>query len=281
VLLSRLCRQVAVAAAVALGFTLGLAAPAAANAGAGQSDRADHDGVAYVALGDSYAAGLGAGRPRNACGQTNGGYPALWAHSAPAPVSLRLAACAGASTGDVLAHQVRWLGPHTSLVSITVGANDLHVFAVLRACLDPAGLLACLAGNAAIDAALATTVPVAIRTLLGAVADAAPDAAVVLTGYPLPFAARGACPGVEVARALRDRANEVMARLNAVLASEARRAGVRFADVARAFAGHSLCSVRPWLIGVEGLRNGTVLHPTAAGQARGYLPAFAARVDLR
>jgi lysophospholipase L1-like esterase len=264
-LFSTLFRSAAVATA-ALAVGAGAATPA-------QAAPINHI-IEYVALGDSYAAGLGATRALNACGQTDRGYPFLWAHAVPAAVSMRLSACAGATAHDVSQFQLARLSRTTDLVSVTVGANDLNVFGVLRSCMDPRGVVACAAGNGAIEQALTTTLRPDVRRMLRAVTTAAPHANVVLTGYPLPFENTANCPGVDVPRDLRTRADNVIARLNALLADQARRSRVRFADVARDFAGHGLCSSRPWLIGEEGLRDRTVLHPTATGQARGYLPSF-------
>src|SRR5687767_7461868 len=57
--------------------------------------------VNYVALGDSYASGLGTGSYDGASGSCKRGplaYPALWA-AATAPTSFKSVACSGAKTG--------------------------------------------------------------------------------------------------------------------------------------------------------------------------------------
>ena len=45
-----------------------------------------------------------------------------------------------------------------------------------------------------------------------------------------------------------------------------------FADVRPAFAGHEICDSSSWLNSVDWFDLGTSYHPTAAGQADGYLP---------
>ena len=111
--------------------------------------------------------------------------------------------------------------------------------------------------------------------MIRTVTTTAPNARVVITGYPLPFARSRQCPSVPVTARMRARANQVVSRLNAAIAAAAGRNRIRYVDVEQTFAEHGLCSRNPWLIGTEGLRDNRVLHPTAVGQARGYLPAIA------
>ncbi len=60
--------------------------------------------VNYVALGDSYSPGVGAGSTSGSCGQSPNAYPALWA-TANSPASFTFAACSGATTRDVISGQ--------------------------------------------------------------------------------------------------------------------------------------------------------------------------------
>jgi lysophospholipase L1-like esterase len=262
-------RVVAVCAAVALTAT-GWAAPATAVAVSVAPAP-----LQYVALGDSYAAGFGAEPTRDGCGRTSAAYPALLARETRGAVALRNAACVGATTADVTHRQVSALNARTGLVTITAGANDLQLERVLRSCANAATMIDCRAGNAAIDRKLARTMPRDLGRMIRAVTAAAPEARVVVTGYPLPFARTRQCATVPVSARLRTRANQVIQRLNSSLAAAAAHHRVRFVDVEQSFAGHSLCNARPWLIGTEGMRNNTAMHPTATGHARGYLPAVA------
>src|SRR6201999_4580920 len=79
--------------------------------------------VHYVALGDSYSSGVGAGSTSGSCSQSPNAYPALWA-KANAPASFTFAACSGATTTDVINTQLSSLSAATTLVSITIGGND-------------------------------------------------------------------------------------------------------------------------------------------------------------
>ncbi|MFI2274412.1 MULTISPECIES: SGNH/GDSL hydrolase family protein [Catenuloplanes] len=253
------------AVAVALLATAGFGAPARAGAALPTVD--------YVALGDSYAAGVGAGTPLDACRNTAGAYSRLWAAADAKQVRLTGAACSGGKAADVLTAAAA-ISDETDLVSITAGANDLGVTGAFAACMTPGREADCAAAQAAIETALQTTLPAAVGTVLTTVKEKAPKAKVVLTGYPQPFSPAGTCTGPNIPVEIRALGNRVMAGLNAVLAAQAKLAGVAYVDVEDAFAGHEICSAAPWVVGVEGQADGTILHPNLAGQTEGYLPPF-------
>ncbi|HVK45990.1 MAG TPA: GDSL-type esterase/lipase family protein, partial [Micropruina sp.] len=77
----------------------------------------------YVALGDSFAAGYGAGIPSGACGRSSFGYPSLIAKIGH--LDLTLAACSGATMADVARTQLSALTDGTDFVTIQVGGNDV------------------------------------------------------------------------------------------------------------------------------------------------------------
>lgn len=260
-------RVVAVCATVAMTAT-GWAAPATAVA-----VTIAPAPLQYVALGDSYAAGFGSAPTRDDCGRTTVAYPALLARETNGKVAFRNAACTGATTADVI-RQATTLTARTGLVTITAGANDLRFRQVLAACANAATAAACRRGDATVDRRL-KALPRDLTRMIRAVTTAAPDARVVVTGYPLPFAKARSCPSVPLSAKVRARANQVVTGLNRALVAAAARNRVRYVDVDKEFAGHALCSTRPWLVGTSGLRDNTALHPTATGHARGYLPVVA------
>ncbi|GIF39296.1 SGNH/GDSL hydrolase family protein [Actinoplanes xinjiangensis] len=261
-------RVVAVCATVALTATA-WAAPATAVAVSVAPSP-----LQYVALGDSYAAGFGAAPTSDACGRSAAAYPALLAREAHGGIAVRNAACVGATTADVI-RQSSALSPRTGLVTITAGANDLPLKQLLESCMNRFSAVACQDGTLTINRRLVTALPRDLNRMLRTVTTAAPNARVIVTGYPLPFAKSRQCPAVPVTARMRVRANQVVSRLNAAIAAAANRNRVRYVDVQPGFAAHGLCSRKPWLVGAEGMRDDRVLHPTATGQARGYLPAVA------
>jgi lysophospholipase L1-like esterase len=230
--------------------------------------------VNYVALGDSYAAGVGGGTETTECRRTEGAYAQRWAARKPDSVALTVAACSGATSLDVMANQLASLGPNTDLVSITIGGNDLELFSAMRVCADPQQAAACTARIDAINDAMVNTLPARVGKLLAAMAARAPKAKLVVAGYPLVFTDVAECPAFAVSKTLRDTANTVLTALNGVLAAQAKLVSATYVDIAAAFAGHGLCSTEPWIVGMEGLNQNTILHPSPRGYNDGYAAAI-------
>jgi lysophospholipase L1-like esterase len=89
--------------------------------------------VHYVALGDSYSSGVGAGGTSGSCAQSPNAYPALWT-KANSPASFTFAACSGARASDVISSQLSSLTASTTLVSITIGGNDSGFSSIMETC---------------------------------------------------------------------------------------------------------------------------------------------------
>ena len=96
----------------------------------------------YAALGDSYAAGDGAGSskllPRFdiTCGRFSEAYPVWIANNTDVPISeygFQNLACGGASSLSMLFSQVPKIDD-ADIVTVTVGGNEVDFFAVLNAC---------------------------------------------------------------------------------------------------------------------------------------------------
>ncbi|GHH75042.1 lipase 1 [Streptomyces sulfonofaciens] len=255
--------------ALALAFTL-TGAPAA-----------DATAVApggYVALGDSYSSGVGAGGYDGASGdclRSTVAYPRLWA-SAHSPSSFDFTACSGARTDDVVAGQLGPLGPGTGLVSITVGGNDAGFADVMTTCvLQPES--SCLARLDEADAYIGSTLPGRLDEVYAAIAARAPAAHVVVLGYPRLYRLGGDCAS-ELSETERTAINKAADRLNGVTAERAAGHGFTFGDVTTAFTGHEICSGNEWLHSVDWLDAGQSYHPTARGQSGGYLPVLTSAV---
>jgi lysophospholipase L1-like esterase len=230
--------------------------------------------VNYVALGDSYSAGVGAGSESGSCDRSPNAYPALWA-KANSPASFKFAACSGARTGDVISKQLSALSPATTLVSIAIGGNDVGFSSIMQTCvLDSTS--SCQTAVAAGEKYANHTLPGLLdKTLAGIRADA-PSAKVVVLDYP-DFYDLSAwfCLGLSSAdhRALDNGVDD----LDGVVKAAAARAGDTFADVRSQFSGHELCDGSGWLHSVT-WPIGDSYHPTATGQRNGYLPVFSATV---
>lgn len=227
----------------------------------------------YVALGDSYSSGVGAGSYLSSsgdCKRSTKAYPYLWA-AANSPSSFTFTACSGARTGDVLANQLGPLGPGTGLVSVSVGGNDAGFADVMTTCVLQSDS-SCLARINTAKAYVDSTLPGRLDEVYSAISTKAPAAHVVVLGYPRFYQLGGTCPGLSQAK--RSAINNASDYLNTAIAKRAADHGFTFGDVRSAFTGHELCSGSAWLHSLNLLNVGESYHPKAAGQSGGYLPVF-------
>lgn len=227
----------------------------------------------YVALGDSYSSGVGAGSYDSAsgsCKRSSKAYPALWA-AAHSPSSFQFTACSGARTGDVVSGQLGPLNSSTGLVSITIGGNDAGFGDTMTTCALQ-GESACLARIAQARTYIDHTLPGQLDTVYHAIGQKAPNAQVVVLGYPHFYKLNGSC-SVGISEKSRAAINAAADDINGVTAKRAADHGFRFADVNTTFAGHEICSGSSWLHSVT-FPVDESYHPTAAGQSGGYLPVF-------
>ncbi|BDZ53868.1 GDSL-type esterase/lipase family protein [Agromyces marinus] len=217
----------------------------------------------YVALGDSYAAGQGAGLPLDACLRSEAAYPVLL-DAVPRTNLLRQPACSGATISDVAETQLSQVNRGTTLVTITVGGNDLDVGGILQVCAPDPNSGACAAAVLQAQQLLASGVIAQDLTgLLLAIAERSPRARIIVTDYPVPFVA-----GLS---ALTDSVNQATLALDAQIAAAASAAASAGADVdatslAFAYTGHRVGDAVPWL-GADLNDPLAFLHPTTAGQA--------------
>ena len=233
--------------------------------------------VNYVALGDSYSSGVGAGdyiSSSGSCQRSTQAYPEQWA-DANAPASFVSVACSGATTADVLNSQVSALSTSTTLVSITIGGNDAGFSSVMETCVFLPTRL-CLNAVAAAESFIATQLPGRLDQTLQTIAADAPNATVVVLDYPdlYDLSKSGTCIGLSTSDriALDQGADE----LDSVIQTAAQANNDTFADVRGQFAGHEICDSNSWLHSVDIFAISSSYHPTAAGQELGYQPVFTA-----
>ena len=238
------------------------------------------DPVNYVALGDSYSSGVGAGDyiwASGSCDRSAKAYPEQWA-DANSPTSFVSAACSGATTADVLSSQVSALSASTTLVSITIGGNDAGFSSVMETCVFLPTRL-CLNAVAAAETFIGSQLQGRLDQVLQAITADAPNAKVVVLDYPQLYdmSKSGFCLGLSTSDrvALNGGADD----LDAIIQLAAQDNHDTFADVRQQFSGHEICDSDSWLHSVDIFAISSSYHPTAAGQDRGYLPVFAAEAD--
>ncbi|MGW6577667.1 SGNH/GDSL hydrolase family protein [Streptomyces sp. NPDC054945] len=242
--------------------------------GAGQAAATARADFGYVALGDSYSSGVGAGNYDGAsgdCKRTTRAYPALWA-AAHSPQTFSFTACSGARTGDVLSGQLAPLNSGTDLVSITIGGNDAGFSDVMTTCVLQSESTCVSRVNQA-KAYVDATLPGRLDQVYNAISSRSPGAHVVVLGYPRFYKLNGTCT-TGLTEGERTAINGAADHLNAAIAKRAADHGFTFASVAGTFTGHEICSGNAWLHSVNWLNIGESYHPTAAGQSGGYLPVF-------
>jgi lysophospholipase L1-like esterase len=234
--------------------------------------------VGYVALGDSYSSGLGAGSyisSSGSCDRSTNAYPERWA-AANSPASFVSVACAGATTSDVISGQVSALRPGTTLVSITIGGNDAGFSSVMETCVLHS-TSTCLSAVATASDFVTKHLPARLTSTLQAIRQHAPRARIVVLGYPdlYDLSKSGSCIGLSTQdrTALNSGADALDSALGAAVTAAADR-NIVYADVRGQFAGRVICDSGSWLHSVDLLAISSSYHPTASGQKLGYQPVF-------
>jgi lysophospholipase L1-like esterase len=278
----------AVGAALALGSVL----PAAALAGGTRAVRAPSVLAGpFVALGDSYASGNLI--PASPVGSPAGCLRSSHNYSADAAAALHVsryidATCTGAKLANMTAPesvpfgtdppQLNALAANDSVVTITMGGNDIGFASILVTC----GLLSVTnpwgnpcqrhytsGGTDRIAAAIKAEAP-KIGASLQDIRARAPHARVLLVGYPdvLPNAGHGCFPVVPFAHGDVPYLRGLEIGLNRMLANEAAADNVTFVDTYTATVGHDACSPED-VRDVEGLIPASLaypFHPNRRGQ---------------
>ncbi|HEV7648786.1 MAG TPA: SGNH/GDSL hydrolase family protein [Actinophytocola sp.] len=253
-----------IAAFVAVATAAGIAVPAfAAEAAPGK----------YVALGDSYASGLGAGDYGDSgdCKRSANAAPVLWANS-HGPSAFDFAACSGAVTSDVLNNQISAVTADTELVTIAIGGNDAGFADVMTDC-NLGSDDSCVSRNQEAQAFAQSELPGRLNSVYSAIRGAAPSARVVVLGYPHIYQLGGEC-SVGLSETKRAAINQSADVLADVTSSAASGAGFDFVDGRTAFAGHEICaSGEAWLHSIT-FPIDESYHPTTGGQSGGYFQAL-------
>lgn len=248
----------------------------------------DRGSIDYVALGDSYAAGVGAPPDLDpACGISSLGYPGLLDERRRIDLEANRA-CSGDTIAQVFA-ELDHLNAGTDLVTLTVGGNDVQYLNVILACGQGAQI--CMQ---TVDATLAlaqTDLGPGLAALYANIRAKAPYAKVVVTGYPHLFSPEfgttftfpavdpatgnpvlgpdGAPVTLSLTPTEQQILNEGTDILNDIIRTRARAAGFTYVDVVDRFEGHGLGSPRPW---IQPFTDPAALHPNEKGYKKGYLP---------
>jgi lysophospholipase L1-like esterase len=224
----------------------------------------------YVALGDSYASGTGAGSYGNSgsCLRSANAYAPLWASSHGA--TLTFAACSGAVTADVLNSQVNSLSVSTTLVTISIGGNDAGFSDVVITCTTGSDSTCVNRVNQARTFAQ-STLPGRLDAVYSAIRARAPSARVIVLGYPRLFTS-SSCWWFSSTK--RNAINGAADLLSTITAGRAAAAGITYEDARDNFSGHEVCTSSQWINGINFGNLVESYHPNANGHSRAYLAAL-------
>ncbi|SDE42556.1 SGNH/GDSL hydrolase family protein [Glycomyces harbinensis] len=233
--------------------------------------------IEYVALGDSYASGVGTRSyidDGSDCSRSNAAYPSLIAEELGA--DLTFAACSGARTGDVLASQLGGLSSGTDLVTITIGGNDTGWAGVVQQCAYPYPWT-CDSQIDAAEAFIRDRLPAKLHAVYDAIESAAPNAEVIVLGYPRLFNGEQCNVITRISPAEQSALNAAADLLGDTIGQVAGSHGFDYVDVRDAFEGHAVCDDTEWVNGLS-YPISESYHPNAAGQRDGYFPLLNALV---
>ncbi|MDF9715200.1 SGNH/GDSL hydrolase family protein [Nocardioides sp. ChNu-153] len=240
-------------------------------------DSDDHADQVYVAMGDSYTAAPGvdpAQGDSGVCGRSQVNYPSLVA-GAFGGSTLVDVSCSGATTADLLGSQqlagqtfppqVDAVTADTDVVTLSTGGNDFGAFGVLAGQCEQPGATCPTLDLATAQAGLAR-VTTDLVAVIGAVRERAPQARVLVVGYPqvVPPGAEG-CADLPVDGELLGLARLLNEELVNAQQRAAEQAGADYVDVFAATEGHALCSDDPWINGSDFVE-AAPYHPLPAGQ---------------
>jgi lysophospholipase L1-like esterase len=259
----------------------------------------------YTAIGDSFSAGLGAGNEEESsntdrkCRRFDKAYPHL-VNNDLKPTRFDFFACSGDLTNELLNSQLQHVDSFSSLVTMTIGGNNVDFAAAVRACVynecipSFAGLFGASCCTETLD-----RVEAKIKDVRSVLSDTfkrvkgwTPFANILTMGYPVFYNVDGG--GCAVDSKYRKRMNDLGQKLNHQIEAAAKHAGVAYADPNDAFQTHRFCdtsdawffSDRPTSSKRELPHNGkrqidivnqelatfsswtlTFFHPTVSGQA--------------
>jgi lysophospholipase L1-like esterase len=218
----------------------------------------------YVALGDSYASGVGTRTyisGSGSCQRSVKAYPYL--DAARLGANLTFVACSGARVADVTANQLPSVTSAANLVSVQVGGNDAGFSSVITECAK-SWLGNCTSAVANAQAIINNTLPGRLNGLYASIKSRAASARVVVVGYPRLFNGTDCNAGTFFSPDEMTRLNATADLLNSKIAASAGAAGFTFVNPTSSFIGHAVCGSPEW---INGLSNpvSESYHPNVTG----------------
>lgn len=225
----------------------------------------------YTALGDSYSSGVGTRTyysDGTGCYRSPYAYPVLDANQIGA--TLTFAACSGARVADVSNNQLGSLSASTSYVTLTVGGNDAGFADVITQCALP-WPYTCWGDIDRANNYIRNTLPGTLDALYNKIRSRAPNARVVIVGYPRLFNESDCQSLSRISPGEQAALNDTADLLNETIKARATAHSFPFVDPRAAFTGHAVCDSIEWINGLSNpIRES--YHPNRTGQSSGYAP---------
>jgi hypothetical protein len=260
----------------------------------------------YVAMGDSYQSGVGAGSyasgtdsgGTNECLRSSNAYAERLVADGTVPWQLDFVACSGAKiehlyqSGPVTNGppwnedaQISHLNEHTALVSLGIGGNDMDFGPLIRDCVTKHFIFSSCEDeydeqvfNSLMALLDHSTGLNALQRVYSDVRFAAYRGRWLVLGYPRFFGVNGGsdwwssgllvprCQNIRVSDQLW--VNYKIHQLNTVIAASARSMGLQYVDIENAPDGHELCKDDPgFLNGIVPTKLVESFHPTSYGHS--------------
>lgn len=219
-------------------------------------------GSNYVAQGDSYASGTGTREYYDSgCQRSNHSYAKQLA--AQLGLNLSHVACSGARIPDVRANQLGALSAATNLVTISIGGNDAGFSSVITQCAKP-WPFTCTGDINNARNFINNTLPAQLDALYTEIETRAPNAQVIVVGYPRLFNGEQCNFGARISPDEQSSLNSVADLLATRTSAIATNHGFDFVDPRAGFNTHRICDDVEWL---NGLSNpiGESYHPNRLG----------------
>ncbi|NIH85713.1 GDSL-type esterase/lipase family protein [Amycolatopsis granulosa] len=240
----------------------------------------------YVALGDSYTSAPRTGAPVGdppGCARSDNNYPHLVAAELR-PASFADVSCGGATTQQLTEPQTTPNGTNppqldvvtrdTTLVTLGIGGNDVGLVGLARECLTTNRAVSLCrprltaGGRDLLAERIAETAP-KIRDTLTQIHQRAPRAQVVVVGYPTALPDGTGCwPFLPIGPDDVAYLRSSLAKLNTMLATEAKANQAGYADTATPSKGKDMCAKAKvkWVEDVVPSSPAMELHPNAVGE---------------
>ncbi|MEV2273777.1 SGNH/GDSL hydrolase family protein [Nonomuraea africana] len=279
-------QRATVVATAVLGTCATLVTAGGGTAAAAGTSASSSIAARYVALGDSYASGYGIDGVENAaCDRSTSSYPSIL-RSTYKSQSFTSVACSGATTRSIWntqgsqAPQIKALKPDTSLVTLTLGGNDIGFTQLVITCAslmqsqptgDPCRQNFRKGGKDQILARIDDLKP-RIASVLTDIKRKSPQATIALVGYPSLLPDSGeSCRSTQVPFADGDFGylRNITKRLNSALREQAAKAGAVYVDTYTPTIGYDMCRAQGRMIEPLFTADGRVApaaaHPNLGG----------------